>query len=321
MSAGEVTYATVPPRPMTYEQYLAEVIVVIAALVAVLAGIARPYQALGLVRRDWIEFLAQAYPQVESARRQISEISRNYYDASRFEHTGPVLIPDLDLEDLLDDDRIDFGGGLTQGMVEAIPRLDILLDHYEPDWFEEAMEPEREEFSVPAAPDKALAKVIGRVQKEAENAGRQTIMRAVDSDSPRVIRGWARVEGNENIGSCGFCAMLISRGPVYTDSPEYAGLQVDSNTRAVQIWERAQKSGDDSELMSLMNRWHPNCDCKVVPVFRNDNSWPGREQYLEMLELWKDSTGDFTGRDKLNAFRRALNSGDVPAAIRRPRAA
>ena len=74
--------------------------------------------------------------------------------------------------------------------------------------------------------------------------------------------------------------------------------------------------------MSLMNRWHPNCDCKVVPVFKGaTESWPGYEQYKALEALWGETTGEYTGRDKLNAFRRRLQRGDLPADIRRPRAA
>ena len=318
---GEFTYVQQPPRNITYEQYLAEVSIVVAALFRVIAGIAIPYQALKLSRRDWINFLAQTYPQVDAARRRVSSLSREFYDSERYKATGSVVMPELDNITI----EVPDGPDLVlrnDRFTEHVQQLNILLASYEPSWFEEAMEPERAEFSEPNAPDKSLAKVLSRAQKETENAGRNTVMRAVDSASPKVVRGWARVEGTENIGSCGFCAMLISRGPVYTDSPEYAGLNVDSNTRAVRIFEKAASTGDDSELMSLMNRWHPNCDCKVVPVFKGaTESWPGYEQYKALEALWGETTGEYTGRDKLNAFRRRLQRGDLPADIRRPRAA
>ena len=43
---GEFTYVQQPPRNLTYEQYLAEVAIVVAALFRVIAGIAIPYQFL-----------------------------------------------------------------------------------------------------------------------------------------------------------------------------------------------------------------------------------------------------------------------------------
>jgi hypothetical protein len=86
--------------------------------------------------------------------------------------------------------------------------------------------------------------------------------------------------------------MLISRGPVYKTA------------------DRAGQSpaGVPEELMT---RWHPNCDCKVVPVFDIFN-WPGRDQYLYYENLWAEVTkgyaGGKNGGDKLKVFRSHLES-------------
>jgi hypothetical protein len=56
----------------------------------------------------------------------------------------------------------------------------------------------------------------------------------------------------------------------------------------------------------------------VVAVF-DENDWEGREDYLRMEQIWKDYTKGFSGarftkNDKLNAFRRAIERGDINPA-------
>lgn len=313
-------YSRVRPRRFPYTAYLKSVADVVAALTRILTAIAEPYQRRQLTRVEWLAFLAATYPYVVSAREQVSELARDYYDYERENRLdiGPIQVPLLEPPTLLGPDgrEIDFQDTTTL-QVDAYERVKINLPSYEPDWFEESMEAEILPFTKPNTTDAQVAKVVGVAQKEVEKAGRRTTIWAVEKD-PRVL-GWARVEGNENIGSCGFCAMLISRGPVYKDAQD-AGLDVSSNASAAEIFRQAEASGDDSKLMGLMARWHPNCDCKVVPVFKR-NDWQGKDQYDAMLELWYDVTSEHTGRDKLNAFRRALERGDLPEGIRRPRAA
>src|SRR5690606_17336834 len=168
-------------------------------------------------------------------------------------------------------------------VVDYSERSPISLPPYDPDWYEEAMDAVVVDMSQPEADDAAVVSTISQAVTEAENGGRRALMRAVGEDPLPVA--WARVPGGER--SRGFCSMLISRGPVDGRGddprcgPTRAGLEVDDERLAVQIWRRAQATGDESELNSLMNRLHPNCDCKVVPVF-DRNSWPGRDEYLRM---------------------------------------
>lgn len=309
-------YEEQPPPDLTYAEYLLAVAAVQAALAAVVAAVAVPYQALQLTRSDWLSFLSIIYPIVYSARLDIAELAREFHDSERGRHVKPIRVPALD--ELVGPDgrpiRLDDTTGLTRTVYE---RLDINLAHYEPDWFEDAMDAVVLEFSRPNVTDRGVAKVIGAVLKETERGGHDTALWAVEDD-PRVV-GWARVEGNENVGSCGFCAMLISRGPVYKDTPANAGLEVGSEAMAVEIFRQAEATGDDAELMALMNRWHPNCDCKVVPVFNRAN-WPGRAQYMSYERLWASVTKGYSGLDALNAFRRAIERGEtgegLPARLR-----
>lgn len=313
-----VTYTEEPPEGFSYEDYLAAMAAVVAALAVVLATVAVPYQAIRLTRRDWLNLLAVSYPQVEEARRQAAVLARRFYDSERAKHLGPIEVPRLpDGLQLPDGTPIDVLDPFF-GNVKLWPRLNINLAPYSPDWYEEAMEAVLDDLIPAGASDGAVVKFIGAAQKEVEYGGRRTNLWAVDDD-PDVI-GWARVEGNENIGSCGFCAMLISRGPVYKLDPTNAGFNVDDEAEAVEIYRQGLATGKGIPT-ELMAKWHPNCDCKVVPVFDRAN-WPGKDQYEAMEDLWIDATKNVEPPDTLlNAFRRRIERGDLPAKIRRPRAA
>lgn len=73
--------------------------------------------------------------------------------------------------------------------------------------------------------------------------------------------GWARVlTGEEN---CPFCAMLASRGPVYSEETVLA---------------READRG----------RYHDHCDCVAVLVVKG-RPWEGEDQFKELQDLWDDA--------------------------------
>lgn len=272
---------------MTFEEYTARQRAVIAALVAVLLVLLTPFLLVGLGRRSWLAVLAAIYPHAERARRASAELARQFYDAERRRRTG---------------------------ITESRP---IFLAEYRPEWFEDAMGAARNGLSRENATRGALARAIAVAAKEAENGGRHTMLRAIESDP--VVQGWTRVAGG--IESCAFCTMLISRGPVYT-SAENAGLDAD-DTSAVELWRQIdtaetprQRQLAQAAFDELMTRWHPNCDCKVVPVFDRAN-WPGRDAFLVAQRLWANATKGHSGSDALNALRRAMNAGDTNESGRR----
>lgn len=178
--------------------------------------------------------------------------------------------------------------------------FDIDLPGYEDDWFLEAMAPSRRFFQSGATSMGQAVQAGFRAVKEVENGGRRTIRNAVERDGTAL--GWARVATGRE--TCAFCLMLVSRGPVYQDA-ESAGLNADDTT-ALEILDE----GDTQAFNELMTRFHPNCDCKVVPVF-DRNDWQGRDDYLEAQKIWNDVTKGFSGRDALNAFRRAIEDNQV----------
>ncbi|MEA1796675.1 VG15 protein [Rhodococcus qingshengii] len=136
--------------------------------------------------------------------------------------------------------------------------------------------------------DPEVVKVIAdKVQAVAERHARMPSREALtdavesdeDDDGPEI--GWARVlTGAE---SCGFCAMLASRGAVF----------------------KSKKSASDAGGVDG-KAYHDNCDCEVVLV-REDQDWVGREEYEALEQLWASSTAGTNGKSALKAFTAALN--------------
>jgi hypothetical protein len=118
-----------------------------------------------------------------------------------------------------------------------------------------------------AALRNALVQQTGSAARLAMQPGRETIVGAVRSD-PRY-HGWIRVSDGD---PCAFCAMLLSRGPVYKE--ESAGFEA-----------------------------HDHCACGAEP-FAAGSPWP--EKNLTYNHLWQQTKHD-PDTSPLNAFRRALN--------------
>ncbi|MFW9239287.1 hypothetical protein [Corynebacterium striatum] len=137
---------------------------------------------------------------------------------------------------------------------------------------------------------KRLGARVGRhVRSGARKAVSNTAMvgKARDSRSKQPVKmGYARVlSGSEN---CSFCAMLASRGPVYSE---------DTVTR--------RRDG---------RKYHDHCDCQGVLVFHG-YGWEGEEQYRRLEEEWMAADeGDGSGAT-LSRFKQRLKDNDVLAEI------
>lgn len=104
--------------------------------------------------------------------------------------------------------------------------------------------------------------------RHAMNGGRDTIQNAIQNDPE--AQGWARATSGR---ACGFCAMLASRGPVYSKTT------VDFHA-------------------------HDGCSCGSEPIYRTDSDWPaGSRNYRE---LWDATTHGLSDADAINAFRVAV---------------
>ncbi len=127
--------------------------------------------------------------------------------------------------------------------------------------------------AVEAASQLAVASAAGAASRHALNGGRDTIDRTIRGD--RLALGYSRYT---RANCCSFCAMLASRGPVY-------------------------KSAETATVTSRGRRYHDHCYCQPVPVYSRDAAWPGQARQFEAL--WQETTKGKSGRDAVNAFRRA----------------
>jgi hypothetical protein len=120
------------------------------------------------------------------------------------------------------------------------------------------------------AMNKALVQTLGAGSRLVAQGGRETVLQTVQHD-PQAY-GVARVTRG---GSCSFCAMLASRGPVYKDAT--------GSFRA-----------------------HDHCHCGTEIVFDHETyQWPGGQAQHALSALWADTTKGLSGADAENAFRRA----------------
>lgn len=132
-----------------------------------------------------------------------------------------------------------------------------------------------------------LARDGGRL---AEQGGRDALSTARESDSECI--GYYR---KTDADPCGFCAMLASRGLVYSEDR--------NSSRSSRAWLDEQ----DPE------QYHPDCHCQTLPLFRG-MSMPAddRRKADEYAARWKDTEG--SGADQMKNFR---DSFDVDRRARR----
>jgi hypothetical protein len=124
---------------------------------------------------------------------------------------------------------------------------------------------------------KALVAVSGAASRHVLNGGRDALDTAVAHDA--VALGYARVTGPN---PCAFCAVLASRGPVYTSAASAAGAK----------------------------DYHDFCMCTVEAVYDADAPWPGRAREFEAL--WEKTSAEYSKNGPMNQFRRAYEGRSTP---------
>lgn len=139
------------------------------------------------------------------------------------------------------------------------------------------------EISPERIPPPVLEKVAQSAARSADRLTREgersTIYSAANDDP--VARGYMRIgDGN----SCFFCALLISRGPVYQDD------SFDESD------ERFHGPGK--------HKVHDGCGCTVMPVYGTDNNVPDRTRELDELYGQAKELANQAGIPTILAFRR-----------------
>ncbi|QAY03797.1 capsid maturation protease [Mycobacterium phage AFIS] len=285
---------------MNPEEYAAAQLLISAEVVRHVRNVAGFFAQPALTMFDWLRLLDLLFPEIQRRRTEASVLARRFYDSQRAQHH-----PDL-------------------------PRNDRPLEGTTFEKFVENMDPARERMQQAETRGDALTHLTLRAVREVENAGRQQIIHAVENDpEPRVLRGWARVATGRE--TCAWCLMLISRGPTYVRA-ETAGLDLDTE-HALELFENKDLETYFADISGEIKQWHPGCDCKVIPVFRNED-WFGKEAADRALDLWGEATKEAialedeglvhkSGKNKgqpftrnelaINALRRRLERGEISA--------
>ncbi|MEU0674477.1 hypothetical protein ABZ330_16555 [Streptomyces sp. NPDC006172] len=136
------------------------------------------------------------------------------------------------------------------------------------------------------AHQQAGARQAAAAERVAMNGARSTVWNHMQRD--RRVLGYIRLSRTGT--PCGWCAMLISRGPVYRSqsSAEYA-------------------DGD---------RYHDNCHCYAEPVFSREQyaSSSAYELNRRYEELWPKVTRGLSGKAAVSAWRRFIRQEQKAAA-------
>lgn len=126
----------------------------------------------------------------------------------------------------------------------------------------------------PQVASKTMSLLAGAASRLVADGGRSTLIRSAERDRRAI--GYARVtRGN----SCAFCRMLASRGFAYRS-------------------ERTAKFAANGQ------KYHDLCDCQVEIAYSRDSALPPGS--AEARELWERTTAGLSGKDAINAFRRAV---------------
>lgn len=125
--------------------------------------------------------------------------------------------------------------------------------------------PPQEAFS------QAIESQAGVAERYLHNGSRGTVIANVLNDKKAI--GWQRLSANPTGHPCAFCALLISRGPVYK-----------------------RKAQADFKA-------HDKCYCFAEPFYTNKaQSVPIATEYRDVYD---EATQNTSGQDSINAFRRA----------------
>lgn len=222
---------------------------------------------LGLSEADIDASWAQALPEFKTYIRQFETIMAavgiQYYDAVRALSVSGSTYSST-LPDLAPEEKYDISMGVT-GPTEIKKAIKNGADF-------------------DTARSKAFVTLSGATQKILADTGRSGI--TTNSTKDKAAVGWQRLSTTGT--PCYFCALLISRGPVYKNAATAGKL---SDVRFV---------GEGKFKV------HDHCSCYAEPLFTDKNQTPPSVQKYD--DIYQEATRHSSGQDAINAFRRAYEA-------------
>ncbi|MFF7021414.1 hypothetical protein ACFY97_10400 [Streptomyces klenkii] len=133
----------------------------------------------------------------------------------------------------------------------------------------------------------AGARQAAAASRVAMNGGRSSTWRHMRKDGRAL--GYVRLSRSGT--PCGWCAMLISRGPVYKSR--------------------------ESALFDDGDKYHDNCACYAMPVWSRDQYQSSELTALsrQYEALWPKVTKGHTGKDAISVWRRFIRQKQRAAAL------
>lgn len=203
-------------------------------------------------------------------RSESAQRAREYYREFRVVETGDLAAPEFPV--LPDPEPRQL---ITSLSVTGPVRVRYLT--------ERAVTPEQ-------ASRMALRDVSGAAGRHVLDGAREVVVALTEADDRAI--GWARVTDGD---PCAFCAMLASRGAVF------------SSKSVAERTTRRSKRGPGE-------KYHDGCGCVGAPVFDPDAPLPGRGD--EFAALWDTVAAGLPPREARKAFRRAVEGRSAQAPSR-----
>jgi hypothetical protein len=138
-----------------------------------------------------------------------------------------------------------------------------------------------------AAHEQAGARQAAAVERLVRDGARSELWSAMQAD--KKVVGYVRYSTTGT--PCGWCAMLISRGPVY-------------KSKASATYGGGAASFEDGD------KYHDNCHCEALPVW-SDEEYDSSSLFdlnRKYSDLWPTVTRGLSGKSALSAWRRFIRA-------------
>jgi hypothetical protein len=226
------------------------------------------------------QFLEAVTPIIRQAHGASSQAAAAYYPAYRLVERIPGPVPDVQFAELVED------AVRTSMYVTGETQVNRSLNAG---------------MTVAAAKRQAFTTLSGAVARHVAAGARDTLHQTILSDP--VAYGWERMTGRD---PCAFCAMLASRGAIYSETSVAVDLTgVDPQFRPV------LQSGGRRQRRRSGDLYHDHCQCYLEPRFDGDPFLSAENR--RWRDLWNRAQrdGDVTGtkNDALNNFRQLVGAG------------